>query len=181
MKETKGHHHRSGSVDELSFRHQRTVRTRSLNTLLVMLMTVAVAGCEKYSLDRRMNDLCRMDGGLTVHETVRLPNSEFSKDGVPLARYWLDPSLVGTTARLGPAYRYTNVREVIKAGDPMRGEGRLTRNTEEINRIQDGKLLGRAVWYGRAGGDLMVIDHFSTAGCPVPAPQLLTAVFTRGE
>ena len=107
--------------------------------------------------------------------------AEFSKDGAPLARYWLDPSLIGTSGRLGPNYHYKSLEETIKAGDPMKGESRLTRYVQEIHRVEDGRLLGRSVWYGRAGGDLIVLGHFSTAGCPAPAKPFFTAVFIKGE
>ena len=148
---------------------------------LAVFCILSLAGCEKYSLDRQMNQLCKRDGGVKVYETVALPEVEFSKDGVPLARYWLDPLLIGTAYRLGPNYHYASLEETIKAGDPTKGEGSLTRYVQEIRRINDGKLLGRSVWYGRAGGDLIVLGHFSTAGCPDPAEPLFTTVFIKGK
>jgi hypothetical protein len=128
-----------------------------------------------------MGELCKKDAGLTIHERVSLAAGEFSKDGTPLSVYWRDPSLVGTAGRLGPNYRYVSRDETIRAGDPMKGEGRLTRYVEEIHRTSDGKLLGRSVWYGRSGGDFVVLGHFSTAGCPTSAEPLLTAVFVKEE
>jgi hypothetical protein len=140
---------------------------------------LGLAGCERWELDQQMGELCKKDGGVKVHETVPLPAGEFSKDGIPFSSYWRDSSLVGTTGRLGPNYRYLSRDETIKAGDPMKGEGRLTRYVEEIYRIKDGRLLGSSVWYGRSGGDFIVLGHFSTAGCPVSAEPLLTAVFVK--
>ena len=128
-----------------------------------------------------MESLCLQDGGVTVYEAVTLSTNEFNKDGVPLARYWLDPTLAGTTSRLGPNYHYVYRAEVLKAGDPMRGEGRLTRYVEEIHRATDGRLLAKSVSYGRAGGDFIVLEHFSTAGCPSSKKPFLTAVFLKAK
>ena len=146
---------------------------------LTFLCTLLVSGCEKYALDRRMEALCKEDGGVVVYEAVRLPASEFGRDGTPLARYWFDRSVVDKSKRLGPDYRYVRRFETIKAGDPMKGEGRLTRYVEEVFRERDGRLLARSVQYGRSGGDLVVLEHFSTAGCPSPAVPFLTAVFLK--
>ena len=98
---------------------------------LTAISLLIIAGCERWTLDRQMEEFCRKDGGVTLYNTVVLPSNEFSKDGIPLARYWRDPTLVGTTSRLGPSYRYVSRDETIKTGEPMKGEGRLTRYVEE--------------------------------------------------
>lgn len=128
-----------------------------------------------------MIELCHKDGGVKVYETVALPSASFGPDGTPLAAYWLDTKLLGSSDRLGPNYRYVRWDEVIKQGDPLKGQGRLTRYTEEVYRVSDGKLLGKSVSYGSAGGDFLVLEHYSTAICPTPAQPFLTAIFTKGE
>jgi hypothetical protein len=153
----------------------RSIATRTA----LALATFALLGCERYELDRRMQDLCRKDGGVKVFHQVMLPSNEFSKDGIPLSRYWLDSTLIGTNDRLGPDYGYVASESILKAGDPMKGEGRLVRRIERIYRANDQTLLGESVWYGRAGGDFFVLEHFSTAGCPSPVESLLTAVFVK--
>jgi hypothetical protein len=126
-----------------------------------------------------MQDLCKKDGGVKVFHRVTLPSQDFSKDGIPLSRYWLDPTLIGTNSRLGPDYRYVVTETILDAGDPMKGEGRLVQRKEEIYSANDRTLLGQSVWYGRAGGDVFVLEHFSTAGCPSPVESLLAAVFVK--
>jgi hypothetical protein len=157
------------------------MRFRAPFVLLVSIAlgTLTLAGCEKYALDRQMNALCKKDGGVKIYETVTLAEVDFNKLGVPLPQYWLDPSLVGSSARLGPAYRYVSREESLKAGNPMNGDGQLTRFVQEVHRVVDGRLLATSVWYGRAGGDFLVLGHFSTAGCPSPQPPFLTAVFLK--
>jgi len=160
----------SGSLCDM-----RSIATRTA----LALATFALLGCERYELDRRMQDLCKKDGGVTVFHEVMLSSNEFSKDGIPLSRYWLDSRLIGTNARLGPDYSYVVSESILKAGDPMKGQGRLVRRIERIYRANDQTLLGESVWYGRAGGDFLVLEHFSTAGCPSPVESLLTAVFVK--
>ena len=143
------------------------------------LATIALFGCERYGLDKKMQELCEKDGGVNVFQKVVLPSKAFGADGIPFSRYWLDSTLIGTTNRLGPNYRYVVSERVLKAGDPMKGQGQLVRRTERIYRVEDQTLLGESVWYGRAGGDLIVLEHFSTAGCPSPVESLLTAVFVK--
>ncbi len=154
---------------------------RSKASLALMSICLLMAGCEKYALDRQMEDLCRQDGGVKIYETIALDPEEFDKDGVPMGRFWSDRKLAGSVGRLGPSYRYETHQKVIKDGNPLKGSGRLTRFTQEIFRVNDGKLLGRSVWYGRAGGDFIVLGHWSTSGCPDAGPSLLSGVFARRE
>jgi len=78
---------------------------RGLVLGLATLGATLLAGCEKHDLDKRMGELCRKNGGVTVYETVRLPESEFSKDGVPLA-----PTLIGRKRQPGLSACATNTR-----------------------------------------------------------------------
>lgn len=54
-----------------------------------------------------------------------------------------------------------------------------TRYVEEVHRRADHRLLATSVWYGRAGGDFVVLGHFSVSGCPNPAPPFFTAGFLK--
>lgn len=98
-------------------------------TLLVTLagLTVALGGCERWALDRQMEELCQKDGGIKLYETVTLPASDFSNIGQPLARY--QQKAQSEQDRFGPDYRYVSKREILvgKDANPERGEGRLVR------------------------------------------------------
>jgi hypothetical protein len=150
---------------------------------VVGVMTL-LGGCERYSLDQKMEELCKVDGGIVVLEQVALPASEFDDLGQPLQRFASDRKLAGTPQALGPDYRYIERNEVIKAGDPLKGEGRLTRYITEVFRSSDGKLLGRSVWYGRSGGDGLILnfsDHWSSKGCPNSRHGLLQELFIKRQ
>lgn len=124
-----------------------------------------LSGCEKYALDRQMEELCQKDGGIRVYETVKLPASMFDQNGDPFPD-WRNRSVEN---RLGPSYRFVREETYLKQGNPVNGEGQLLRLSWKVIRKSDEKLLGEAVRYGRSGGDFILLGHFSSKGCP---PQL---------
>jgi hypothetical protein len=128
-----------------------------------MLMLALLSGCEKYALDRQMEELCKKDGGVKVYETVTLPPEMFDQWGNPFPE-WGTRTLEN---RLGPDFLLITDKATLKNGEPLKGDGRLTRYTEKIYRRADGKLLGEAVEYGRSGGDFIVIEHPTSKHCPV--------------
>ena len=67
-----------------------------------LAVAILLSGCEKFALDRQMEELCKKDGGVKVYETVTLPPEMFDQWGDPF------PGWRGRTLedRLGPEYRY---------------------------------------------------------------------------
>lgn len=144
-------------------------------------MTLALAGCEKFALDRQMEELCKKDGGVRVYETVVLPASMFDRLGDPFPGWPSRPE----EERLGSAYRYVVETTYFKQGDPLKGEGQLRRTSERIYRRVDAKLLGESVSYGRSGGDFIAYAHPTSKHCPVyqsTSQMLIRSVFIqKGE
>lgn len=140
-----------------------------------------LTGCERWSLDRQMEAMCRKDGGLHVYEKVALPASEFSNLGEPFAKY--ATSAKSFEDRLGPDYRYVVERTVVAGlpdADPERGQGRVTRVHEKVLRRSDGKLLGEHVRYVRGGGDFSTFGFQPSAKhCPDEAVSLISSVFFK--
>lgn len=134
-------------------------------------------GCEKYQLDRQMEELCKKDGGIKVYETVTLPPEMFDQWGDPFPGWRGRPQ----EERLGRDYRYVVRTVYLKMGDPFKGEGRLDRTIIQIIRRSDGKLLGEAVSYGRSGGDFIAYAHPSSRSCPagLNRNQLIHSVFVK--
>lgn len=101
---------------------------RSVITIrMAAIALLALVGCERWELDRQMEELCKRDGGVKVYETVTLPASEFSNVGQPLARY---QRLAQSSADLlGPDYQYVEKREFLVGpyANAQKGEGQLTR------------------------------------------------------
>lgn len=136
-------------------------------SMLTIAMCVATSvylmGCEKFALDRQMEELCRKDGGIKVYETVTLPTEMFDRWGDPFPG-WRERK---PEDRLGPDYRYEEETVYLKQGDPFKGEGRLDRSSVRIYRRFDGKLLGEAISYGRSGGDFIAYAHPTSKSCPI--------------
>lgn len=122
-----------------------------------------VTGCEKFELDRQMEELCKKDGGVRVYETVKLPPEMFEPLGDPFPGWRRRPP----SERLGNDYEYLFDVEYLVKGDPLKGQGRLQRYQIKIIRRADQKLMGESVSYGRSGGDFIALGHPTSNGCPV--------------
>lgn len=155
---------------------------RRLMPWALLLAVIPIAGCERYALDRQMEELCKKDGGVKVYETVTLPASEFSNLGQPLAKYGQQPYSVEHS--LGPDYRYVEKRTFLVGAqaNPRKGEGQLMRWYHAIYRRSDDRLLGESVWYHRGGGDGFTFG-FQPSGksCPRFDRDLAQSVFTKGN
>src|SRR4051794_10382480 len=71
----------------------RQRRSIHMRRLIALALTVApmllFAGCEraKTKLDREVDRLCAIDGGMHVYETVKLPKEDFGPDGEVFPQY----------------------------------------------------------------------------------------------
>jgi hypothetical protein len=145
-------------------------------------MLLALAGCEKWELDRRMEELCKKDGGVRVFEHVRLPKQRFDEHGEVKPVLSPDELVKDPGGRYGPDFRLITSTEWLKAGESLKGQGRLRRTEYQLVRVADGKVLGVAVRYGRTGGDFVAYAHPSSASCPEPSRATsIEAVFVIGE
>lgn len=170
-------------LDWHQVRHRKTATTRARQYVLMTLASLLIlSGCERWSLDRQMEALCKRDGGIKVYETVTLPASEFSDIGQPLARYI--PIAKSDEDYLGPDYRYVRTMDVVvgKNVDIETGKGRITRFHSAVYRRSDGHLLGELISYGRGGGDGFTFG-FNPSGnaCPLPRIDLIKSVFVKGK
>jgi hypothetical protein len=164
---------------------------RARPLLILAVAGLALAGCERWALDRQMEELCKKDGGVKVYETVILPASYFDSAGRiklgPSMPYGVnEPNRKSTFQRIGDGDEYRLVEEVtvLKDGDPLHGQGRLRRILWKVVRVSDRKVMADAVMYGRSGGDFIVIDHPSSNHCPLrfgEAGAILSETFQKGR
>ena len=138
----------------------RKLATSYFVTLIGMSL---LSGCEKWWLDRQMEELCKKDGGVRVYETVKLLPEMFDQNGDPF------PGWRGRdrSERLGNDYEYVFSVEDLVKGDPVEGEGRLRRYRNKVIRRSDGRLMAESIYYGRSGGDFIAFPHFTSKGCPI--------------
>ena len=108
---------------------------------------------EKARLDREVERLCAIDGGVKVYETVTLPPDKFDKKYGQINFY---RPTQGENA-LGPEYIFKWDIHDYKKSDPAdKGpqESVMGRDHFKIIRKADMKLLGEFILYSRVGGDL---------------------------
>jgi hypothetical protein len=131
----------------------------------VALALVVLGGCasvQKAELDREMDRLCAIDGGVHIYEVVRLPKEDFGPDGEVFPQYRRS-----SKEPYGPNYQSVLKKEVLVSGDPT-----LTRTVWRVVRREDMKVLGEVVYYSRAGGDLPGPSAPSGRTCPSPSADL---------
>lgn len=158
---------------------------RSLTSTSLLLSLAMLSGCEASRLDQQMEELCKKDGGVTVHQTVTLPPTRFDTTGRLVTGAPQKHGRAMLTQTIGSDYLIEHKEDVIKAGNPFSGvisEGRLLRHITTVRRIADDKEMGVEITYGRTGGDI-TLGHPSQHFCPRPKPNpgVVHAVFIKGE
>lgn len=157
---------------------------------LSAILLLALVGCERWALDRQMEELCKKDGGVKVYDTVALPARYFEHDG----RLRMSQSMPYGTKSNGEDARFERVGDdeyrvvskkiylVGKDADPTKGEGNLARRHTAVYRWSDKHLLGESVEYWRGGGDGFTFG-FQPSGnvCPRPLVDIVQSVFLKGK
>lgn len=100
-----------------------------------------------YQMDKEVDRLCSMDGGIRIFEQVKLSKIYFDEFGNPIISNSINK-------KVGPSEYFLEAStKRIVPGDP-RGVGSptLLRSVGKAIRLSDGKVLGEAVGYSRFGG-----------------------------
>ncbi len=146
-----------------------------LSTLLLIAVGCDTSG-QKVA-DAEVQRLCKIDGGVKVYETVKLPSGKFNEWG-QINFYRPDQ---GEDA-LGPEFIFIHEAKWLrKSSMEPSHDLTLLRDYYAVKRRVDGKLLGTSVRYGRGGGDIPGPWHPSSYSCPsndtVGSNVLLKKVF----
>ncbi|MCG7894401.1 MAG: hypothetical protein JAZ12_08090 [Candidatus Thiodiazotropha taylori] len=127
---------------------------------------------KKLYYDAQVRYMCEKDGGVVVYETVELSADKFDKYG--------NLNLTSEEFTKPSVGYYSTIDEVyIKKSDPT-----ILKFTLKIYRKKDKKVLGKAIRYGRGGGDLPGFWHPSSYGCPPVMEsigRLESLVFKKGR
>ena len=128
-----------------------------------------VAGKKMY-WDAKVRELCAVDGGVKVYETVELTTDLLDK---------FDRISIPEKSKAKPTDKYYFIRknQYLRKNDP-----KILRMHTLVIRRNDEKLLGEIVRYGRGGGDLPGPWHPSNFTCPSPTekPYLEPSIFIKG-
>ena len=170
---------RSSDWGACSALSKRETRTRGLvATMLATVFPLLLAGCERNTLDRQMEELCKKDGGVKVYETVTVPAHEYE------AIWKFANTATSPADYYGPKYRAVATREVLVGKDAKAGSGtgQLSRLYWAIHRRSDGRLLGEQVEYRRDGGDPFTFGFQpSSAACPHVEGSFAQSIFVKGD
>jgi hypothetical protein len=150
---------------------------RLIGVLLCAGPMLALTACERLALDQQLKELCRKDGHVKIYETVTLPKQAFDQNNNVLQS---TTAINGqATTVVAGAYSVKFQFFVLKAGDPLKGQGLLQRQSSQIIRISDGRVMAESVQYVRAGGDGLHIGHHTTNTCPLMDGGLVQMVFIK--
>ena len=122
--------------------------------LLVSLTVYAAFFTEKDRLDREVERLCAIDGGIKVYETVKLSAERIDQYGqisIPYKKY----------VKPGDEYYYESSTVYLIKGNPE-----LRQYISKIYRRSDDILLGKSTSYSRVGGDMPGPWQPSSFMCP---------------
>lgn len=112
---------------------------------------------QKYKLDREVDRLCAIDGGVRVYETVTLPKEDFGPNGEVMPQY---RTLPVDNGRYGPGYYLRMETRLMMEGSPS-----LEQSIYSIVRRSDGRILGARTNFVRRGGDYLGLSPDSTYSC----------------
>jgi hypothetical protein len=129
---------------------------------------------QKAKLDREVDRLCAIDGGVHIYEVVRLPKEDFGPDGTVFPPY---RNRLFSAGRYGDEYVGRIADKTLVSGNPS-----LVRMNTLIVRLFDNKVLGEVVIYRRSGGGGPGLSERSEHSCPKgPVFGLESQVFKPQE
>lgn len=146
---------------------------RAALLMAAVVSTVLLAGCEraKTRLDREVDRLCAIDGGVKVFETVSVSAGDLSEKGPIFPKYESLPF----GERLGPDYQLKASTQYLIVGDPG-----LLRMETKVIRKRDKKVMGSSTTYARTGGDFIGPAEPSSYACPpLDGIDLGRAIFVK--
>lgn len=139
--------------------------SRATVPVLITLLALSTTGCEraKTRLDREVDRLCAIDGGVHIYETVTLSKENFGPDGEVFPQY---RGLSLDKGRYG-AEHYLRAEERVLAADTPS----LHRFSIAIVRRSDSRVMGEQISYVRRGGDFPGPWPDSSHSCSDASPR----------
>lgn len=122
--------------------------------LIASLIVYTTFFTEKDRLDREVDRLCAIDGGIRVYEAVKLPVEKFTRYGSVILPH-------KGNVKFGNEYFYQSSTVYLIRGNPE-----LVQYRYGVYRQFDGKLLGEIINYSRRGRGIPGPWHVSAFRCP---------------
>lgn len=159
---------------------------RVVSIALVAALFLILSGCERWALDKQMEELCKKDGGVKVYETVTLPARYFTASGSLILGPSMAQGLDTDFQRVGEDdYRILIQRAYLVGTRTTKldsGSGVLTRTKVSVVRWRDKFLMGEQISYARSGGDGVTFGlQPSGKSCPFLTYDLAQSIFMIGN
>ena len=156
-------------------------------TVTALALSLAfLTGCEANRLDRKMEELCKIDGGIKIYETVNVPASWLDEQGYPNNRTFPIRYVGGglTTQEISDQYIVRIQEKTIVAvqdDSHLFIHGTLRRVQTTVMSTPDRRILGEETTYRRTGGDWS-LGHPGSSFCPYPNPSkdVIQSIFKKG-
>jgi len=144
--------------------------------LLPPIVYFGPSGYRKAQMDKEVDRLCAVDGGIRVFEHVLLPSSKFDQFGFPTV-----PLTTSKAAKDADFVIDDEIVEVVKGDLHGRSTPSLHKSLTKVVRVFDKKVLGTSIGYYRYGGDPDGPWHPSHyMGCTEElGKRLVSAVFSK--
>lgn len=158
---------------------------RRYAVLIALAALFMLQGCEraKTKLDREVDRLCAIDGGVRVYESVKLPKENFGVEGIPSGQFKQGISRSGNS-KWSSIYRSETSVDLLHESrqiELIRTHATLKKFRLYVFRLSDGKLLGETITYVRGGGDFFGPWADSSYECPKRLIDPVDAIFVKGE
>lgn len=132
--------------------------------LIVSLILMALSACAGYVpgrqayWDAQVREMCEKDGGVTIYEQIVVTTAQAEKLPKVAGLFGVAPESLAKPYE--PAFIRIHLT-LIREGNPS-----VVREQQDIIRRSDGQVIGRAISYGRGGGDIPSPAHPSGFSCP---------------
>jgi hypothetical protein len=147
-----------------------------MGLVLIVAAYFGPSAYRKAEMDKEVDRLCSVDGGIKVFERISLPPDQFNQ--------WGDPNIPfagekGTAT--SPYIIEIELRDLVRVDSSVLRRLTLVRFQARALRRVDGEILGEAVGYSRLGGDPEGPWHPSSySGCAKSDDKnLVKNVFVR--
>lgn len=142
----------------------------------IVVVVAGIGGCEatKAYYDWQVREMCAKDGGANVYERMAISPAMFKELKGDLGGGLAIPH--ESMRRPEIPFYWRSEQRTVREGNP-----RIARTEHLIIRRSDGKVLGKAVFYGRSGGDFpFTVSEASYFQCPQQTHLERQIFFTEG-
>ena len=126
----------------------------------VVIVVAGIGGCEarKAYYDWQVRKMCDKDGGVVIHDRIKLSRAEFARLGGYMGEI---PMPEERSALPNEPYVSSTEWTTLRVSNPT-----VWRIASDYKRRADGKVFARSISYLRVGGDFPSLSNSTSFTCP---------------